>query len=165
MSIIFRHSEKVIVVIPTRKPFVGTVKLSKIKYLTDINVVDVSIRVDDLKFTNNGYYNKGDTNTSVFHCTNENINAINLLYGCNLKLPKSYNEIADSLFDYQTIIMARGNDYSYESALKSNIGVYEKLSDGSYQNINNKMTYDYLIPINPKTLQPMSEDDLREYCL
>lgn len=120
----------------------------------------------DLSFTAEGKFDaENSSRQDFFPATPENIAAINQLYGADLKLPMTPNEVVKAMLDRgDKYVVCKVSDVGYARALQvADIRVIVRSVNYNQTNVVMDVdngTWQYAIPIDPKTGLEITEQDL-----
>lgn len=171
MESLFHVGEKVIVKIKGTLPHIGEVVRLK-DDLDDSYPIVVKLFDKFLTFTDAGESTHSDTAPSLFKLTKENIDAMNTLYGTNLKAPMTPNDICKAMLERgDVVVVCYASDISYNRArhyaADGNIStatiseVFKGSNDSDiFKCRATDNSWKYVIPINTRTGKEITEQDL-----
>lgn len=152
MESLFHVGEKVIVKNDGALPKISVV-IDVSEGVFSIYPIKVGKLNNHVPFSESGLRNHSDTAPSLFKLTKENVDAMNTLYGTNLKAPMTPKDIAMKLLEEQKFLLCFDK---YESVVV--IICYSGI-EGKFVCSNGKY-WDDITPIDPRTGKEITEQDL-----
>lgn len=166
-SVNFKDGDLVITILGVlNTPFIGTVVIDNSKRDYPVCIAKNGVVLAH-GFNRAGLLLLDAVRPSIFHATPENIAAVNQLYGCDLKLPMTPNEICKAMLDRGDVAVAcYVSDIDYEYA-RGNRDTPTPISWHTLRGdsvrfvcaVSNEC-WRFAIPIDPRTGLEITEADL-----